>query len=218
MKHWSNEYLGKGNFPQLIPGFLPLLISLKIFHISHSANCYVALQKKGDFHTYRQVKMCFPVLGPRAVYHLFKDFNPRNNVLSFKDTSLGFSVVEICSGSRSCFVVLLIMHFQWRIKACILFEIAKLCCHFFTSLAYRNNSLFIALRWHAFRILLKLNSPSLLCYSKPFVVRVVNRICYLSWLKLKFSLLPFVFPNYMRRMAFYQKVLYLGIKFFVLHQ
>lgn len=158
------------------------------------------------------------MLRPRTAYHLFKDFNPRNKVLFFKDTSLGFSIVEICSGSRSCFVVLLIMHFQWRIKACTLFEIVKLCCHFLTSLANRNNSFFIALRWHAFRILPKLNSPSLLCYSKPFVVRVVNRFYYLSLLKLKFSLCPLYFLITWGGWLFINDVLYLGIKFFVWHQ
>lgn len=96
-------------------------------------------------------------------------------------------------------------------------EIVKLCSHFFTFLAYRNNSLFVDLRWHAFRILLKLNSPSLLHYIKPSVVRVVNRIYYLSLLKLKFSLCPLYFLITWERWLFIE-VLYLGIKSFVWHQ
>lgn len=157
------------------------------------------------------------MLRPRTTYHISKDFNQRSKVLFFKHISLGFSVVEICSGCRLCFGVLLIMHFLWRIKSCALFEIAKLCWHFFTSLAYRNNSLFIALRLHAFRILLKQNSPFLLCYSKPFVTRVVNRIYFISPLKLKFSLWPLCFII-TRGGWLFIKMFYFRIKSFVWHQ
>lgn len=157
------------------------------------------------------------MLRPRTAHYIPKDFNQRKIILFFKHIHLGFSVIDIWSGCRPCFGVLLIMHFPWRIKSCTLFEIAKLCWHFFTSLAYRNNSLFIALRWHAFRILPKQNSPFLFCYSKPFVIRVVNRIYSISPFKLKFSLCPLYFLITQRGWLFI-KVFYFRIKFFVWHQ